>query len=115
MADNDSSPDLGLLVACGAQVAKAMGQREADVSGARLFFRALLHADRQQGGKEIWAALTAGLITETEARDAVMARFATWLSRENGVDEPSSETWSTPELERSFEIALLGRPASQAR
>jgi hypothetical protein len=65
----------------------------------------------EQGGRELWACLREGTITETEIRDATMARFVTWLSASNRMKEPPSDAWASPELERCFEIALLGRPA----
>lgn len=99
-------PDLDLLVACGVHAAKAMGQREANAARARTFFQELLYGER-----DIWGCLVEGLITETEARNAIMARFATWLSDENGVSEPSSDIWSTSDLEHRFDVAILGRPA----
>lgn len=102
----ERSPDLDLLVACGAYAARAMGQHEANEARARAFFKDLLY-----GKRDIWGCLTEGLITETEARNAIMARFATWLSDENGVREPSSDTWSHSDLEHRFDVAILGRPA----
>jgi hypothetical protein len=105
---DDRAPSLDDLVACGVRVANAMGQPQPDASRAAAFFKEILF---DEGNRELWACLKAGLITETEIRDATMARFATWLSDSNSVEEPSSDTWSTREIERSFELALLGRPA----
>lgn len=90
-----------------------MGQPTADEARTRAFLRHLLHGEQRRGGKDIWGGFRAGLITEIEARDAVMANFATWLSRENGVSEPPSDTWNSPELEHGFEVALFGRAASR--
>lgn len=86
-------PDLTLLVACGVHAAKAMGQREADEAKTRVFFEDILHGNQRQGRRDIWGCLTEGLITEVEARNGVMARFATWLSCENKMREPSASVW----------------------
>jgi hypothetical protein len=107
---HDRAPDLAELAACGVLVATAMHQREPEAARAAAFFKEIL---LEKGGRELWAGLEEGLITETEIRDATMARFATWLSASNGVKEPSSDTWSSPDIERCFEIALLGRPAKE--
>src|SRR5687767_4659937 len=104
-------PDLEQLVACGADAARAMGQREAAPDRARTFFRDVLLRPQDEGGTDLWGCLTAGIITESEARDAVIARFATWLSSQNAVDEPPSIAWCSAELEHRFELAILGRPA----
>ena len=107
------TPNLDALVGAGAQVARAMGQAEPHKGRALEFFRDVLHRRQEERGRDVWGCFVAGLITEVEARNVVMARFATWLSHENGVQEPSSETWNSPGLERSFELAILGRPARQ--
>jgi hypothetical protein len=104
----DRTPSLVDLAACGVHVAKAMGQPEPDAARAAAFFQEILF---EQSGRELWACLREGLITEAEIRDATMARFATWLSDANGMKEPPSDTWANAEIERCFEIALLGRPA----
>lgn len=108
------TPDLDALVAAGAQLARAIGQLVPSNGRALEFFHDVLHRAQDQGGRDVWGCFAAGLITEVEARDVVMARFATWLSYENGVKEPSSETWNSPDLERCFEQAILGRPARDA-
>lgn len=108
---NDTYPDLNLLVACGQRVAAAMQQREARRDRVLSFFRQLLLVAQDCGGKDVLGCLRAGIITETEARDVVMANFATWLSHENGTPEPSADTWVSSALDDSFEFALLGRAA----
>jgi hypothetical protein len=95
------------LVACGVRLAQAMRQPEPDRARAATFFEEIL---LQEDGRELWADFQDGLMTETELRDGTMARFATWLSEANGLTR-RPDTWSTPELERCFEMALLGRPA----
>jgi hypothetical protein len=109
---DDRPPNLVKLAACGARVAKAMRQPEPEEARAVAFFEEIL---LRKDGRELWTCLKEGLITETEIRDATIARFATWLCQVNGVKEPSSETWASPEIERCFEQALLGRPARYPR
>jgi hypothetical protein len=87
-----------------------MHQPEPEATRAVAFFEEILV---EKGGRELWAWLREGLITETEIRDATIARFATWLSDSNGVKEPSFDAWASPEIERCFEVALLGRPAKK--
>ena len=109
----DGTPDLDSLVMCGERTAGAMRQHAGNRDRTVAFFRHLLHGDQAEGGKDVWECLRLGLITEIEVRDVVMAHFATWLSRENRVPEPSSDTWSSPALEHLFELALFGRPANR--
>jgi hypothetical protein len=109
-----SSPDMDLLVACGGLVAEAMRQPPPDPVRAGSFFHAILLTPWDQGGRDLWEGFREGLITEEELRDATMAYFATWLSHANGVDEPSSETWSRAEINGQFELALFGyRPCER--
>ncbi len=78
---------------------------------AEAFIHSLLHEDADQGGKNVWAGFAAGLITEVEVRDVVMANMATWLAHENDAREPAGDRWVTADIELEFERALLGRPA----
>jgi len=101
-------PDLPALVLCVARAAEAMGMYPPPAVEAESFLRARLFAPQAEGGKDVLGCVRDGLITRTEARDLVMAHVATWISRRCGAPEPSSELWSSSELERAFELALLG-------
>jgi hypothetical protein len=98
------TPDLEALADCAILVAKAMNQPAPERARAIAFFDEILHGER-----DLWGCHVDGLITEAELRNATMARCATWLSYENGVDEPGSDRWASPEIDRAFERALLGR------
>jgi hypothetical protein len=112
MADR-SPPDIEALVASGNRLADAMGQARPEASSAWRFFEDILHTSQDQGGRDLWRCFAAGIITGTELRNVTMARFATWLSRLNDVSEPSSEAFGSPELDRSFDVALFGRGSAQ--
>lgn len=70
------------------------------------FLEDLLFKSQANDGRDAWACLAAELITPEELRNAVLARLATWISHLNGIDEPSSDTWSTREIERTFDNAF---------
>jgi len=106
---HDRSPDLEALADCGALVAKAMNQSEPAPARAIVFFDEILHKER-----DLWRCLVEGLITEVELRDATIARCATWRSATNGFHEPSYDRWGSEEIERCFELALLGRPINRS-
>ena len=93
-----------------------MGLPPPDPDAASSFIATLLGSPPE--GRDVIHATAAGLITRAEARDLVIAHSATWLSRPNGIDEPSYDRWRSAELERSFERALLGaavrEPAERA-
>jgi hypothetical protein len=107
----DRLPDMTALLAATARVAAAMGHPPADEARARRFLQGVLYPD--EGGRDLWGCLMAGLCTEIEVRDALMARVATWLSYENDAREPPCDQWGSPEIERDFESALYGRPADR--
>jgi hypothetical protein len=92
------------LAECCVRVAAAMGQPAPDPERLHAFLVELLF-----GQREFWLAHEEEIILDTELRDVVMAHVATWISAENDTREPGSDTWSTRELERAFELALLGR------
>ena len=107
-------PDITALTLCVARAAEAMGMQMPPTVEAESFIRTRLLASQQVGGKDVLGCLGDGLITETEARDLVMAHIATWLSHRNSAPQPSSDLWSTRALELEFEMALLGRAARTA-
>jgi hypothetical protein len=100
-------------VDCGILIADAMGQTTAAPARAYAFFNDLLYTPQSEGGRALWACFATGLVTATEARDATLARFGTWLSHENASPEPPSESWVTPDIERAVERALfrMGDPS----
>jgi hypothetical protein len=104
-------PDIDQLVACARAMALAMGQAAPREEDARAFLCTLLYKRHAEGGKDAWASITSGLITEVESRSLVMEHCATWLSRVNGCDEPSCNLYVTDELDACFEQALFGRRA----
>lgn len=112
-ASFDHMSSLKALATCADHAADAMGMARPDPLRAEDFIQKLVFAKQSEGGKDIPGCLDLDLITDVEARDLVMAHIATWLSHLNNVPEPSSETWSTRDLELQFEVALLGRPARE--
>jgi hypothetical protein len=108
------APDMKALGLCVARAAEAMVMQMPPIVETEGFIRARLLASQQVGGKDVLGCLGHGLITETEARDLVMAHIATWISHQNGAPEPSSDLWSSRALELEFEMALLGRAARTA-
>jgi hypothetical protein len=95
------------------RAAEAMQLPKPDSGLVDAFLWNVLYTDQSAGGEDVWGALTAGLVSEMEARDVVGARVATWLSDINSVAEPSYDEWGTPELDAALEVAMLGRPASR--
>jgi hypothetical protein len=107
-----SRPNLDLLIACVAEMARSMGLPAARDDDARAFLETLLFAPQDAGGKDTWAAITLGIITEVEGRNLLMAHCASWLAAQKGRAEPSSDRYVTAELEAGFERALYGRRAT---
>ena len=66
----------------------------------------MLLVSQQDGGRGYWEAIEYPLITEIEGRNVLMAHLATWISYANGLDEPGSDTWSSPQLEEAVERLL---------
>jgi len=92
-------------------MATAMSQPVVDSARTKSFLQTLVHCPTSEGGKEVWPCLQAGLITEIEARNLVMAHCASWLSNANRVSEPSHESWGSAALDAGFDNALFGRAA----
>jgi hypothetical protein len=100
------TPDIEALIRCGNRVADEIKQPRPEENQARVFFLETLHKTQAQGGRDLWGCFAAGLITETELRDATMARYATWLSHINGTSEPAWQ--GSPAIHACFERALFG-------
>lgn len=107
--------DLEKLVCSVESMAAAMRVKAPDRDQAARFLDNLVHGERSVGGRQILLCLEERLITEVEARNLLMEHVATWVSHHNQVEEPSCDSYNSPELELQFEMALLGRPARRSR
>ena len=109
----DEAPNKEKLTICIGDMATAMGMKSLPEDLCSNLIEHVLYKSEYQGvkGKEGWAGLTRGLITEREARNLLMAHSATKISNFNEKEEPASNTYSTKTLCSNFEIALLGRSA----
>lgn len=105
-------PDLASLHVMVLRVAAAMKQPAPSREETDAFFERFLFRSQREGGRDHWACWTERLITDLELRNVTLAHLATWLSHENRVAEPGSETWVTPELEAAVDQILFGRPAA---
>ena len=113
MRPTPSPPSFETLLACGRRIASALALPEPQPESTRAFFDMILFRPQRQGGRELWPAFALGIITDSELRSAVLARFATWLSNEKDVREPSCDIWGSAQLEADVDAALFGRPATR--
>jgi len=101
-------PNLERLVDAALAMAVGIGYHEADRAQIARFLESLLYKSQQEGGRELWGCYIARLITQTELRDALIARLSTELAHLDEVEEPHATPWVSRELEHSFEAALFG-------
>ena len=93
------------------EMATAMGMEPLPEAFSLSLIKHVLYKNKYQGveGKQGWAGLTRGIITEREARNLLMAHCATKIASFNRATEPGYDMYSTRELCSNFEVALLGR------
>jgi|SRR6478752_2790645 len=101
-------PNLERLVDAALAMALAIGYHEPDRVRTARCLESLLYKSQQEGGRELWGCYLDRLITQTELRDALIARLSTELAHLYGVEEPNATQWLSRELERSFDAALFG-------
>ena len=116
MTDRREAPDTADLVRAMDQLAHAMncqpmGSDVAESLIAHVLFDKQLHG---RNGRNAWASLQCGIITELELRNLLMAHCATSTAQVNDIHEPASDTYLTRDIGLAFEIALLGREAHLA-
>lgn len=107
-------PEILRLISCTVLLADAIGQERPPEDIARTFLTELLHMPQSEGGKDVWGCLVAGLISEIEVRNLIMAHCSTWLSHLNGCEEPGTHTYDSVKVSAAYELALFGRPARPA-
>lgn len=110
----NEAPNKEKLKICISDLAAAMGMKSLPEELSSNLIEHVLYKGEYQGvkGKNSWAGLIQGIITEREARNLLMAHSATKISNFNDKEEPGCNTYSTKVLCSNFEIALLGRVAN---
>jgi hypothetical protein len=101
-------PNLERLVDAALAIAVAIGYHEPDRAQTARSLESLLYKSQQEGGRELWGCYIARLITQTELRDALIARLSIELAHLDGIEEPNATQWLSRELGHSFEAALFG-------
>ncbi|MDD9944200.1 MAG: hypothetical protein OXU20_24360 [Myxococcales bacterium] len=104
-------PDMDGLIECATAMAGALGVNSPNTDDARALLQRLLTTPQTEGGKEAWACLTMGIVTEVEVRNLLMAQCHTWLlhSAASEIQDGADLT----ALEAKFDRALYGRPAER--